>query len=82
MIDESAPFKVYAHNWPTLTLFWSTWNQWRKVVINNSAVRDSMDWQQVESAMNLSGIKRKQRVAIFEGLRALEPEALKILSGK
>lgn len=80
--ERSEPFRVYALNWPTLTLFWATWNQWRKVSINNTVVRDSMDWAQAESAMNLSGIKRAQRPTIFEGLRALEAEALKIMSGK
>lgn len=79
--QQNEPFRVYAFNWPTLTLFWSTWNQWRKLVIKNTVVRDSMDWASVESAMNLSGIKRAQRPAIFEGLRAMETTALKVLNG-
>lgn len=84
---EAAPqqeesFRVYSFNWPTLSLFWSTWNQWRKVVFQNSVARDSMDWAQVESAMNLSVIKRAQRPVIFEGLRAMEQVALNILNGK
>jgi len=80
--QQDEPFRVYAFNWPTLTVFWATWNQWRKVLIGKTVVRDSMDWAQVESAMNLSGIKRAQRPAIFERLRALEAEALKVLGGK
>lgn len=80
--QQDEPFRVYSFNWPTLTIFWSTWNQWRKVSVKNAVLRDSMDWAQVESAMNLSGIKRAQRPVIFEGLRALEAEALKILGGK
>ncbi len=74
------PFRVYAINWPTLEIFWATWNQWRKVVLKESLVRDGMDWTQVESALNLSGIKRAQWPMIFEGLGKMETEALQYLN--
>lgn len=76
------PFRVYATNWLTLTLFWSIWNQWRKVVINNRIVRDGMDWTQAEAALTLSGIKRAAWPQIFEGLRATETAALEYLNGE
>jgi hypothetical protein len=74
------PFKVYAINWPTMTIFWATWNQWRKVVLNNKVVRDGIDWTQVEAALTLSGIKRSQWPLIFAGLQAAETEALEFLN--
>jgi hypothetical protein len=76
--DEA--FKVYAINWPTLTIFWATWNQWKKIVSAGNNVRDAIDWVQVESALKLSGIKRGQWPIIFEGLQAMEIEALEILN--
>ena len=79
-ILEPEPFKVYAINWTTLNLFWSTWKQWRTVVLHDRAVRDSMDWMQVEAALNLSGIKRAQWPLIFEGLQAMEQQALECLN--
>ncbi len=74
-----APFRVHATNWPALNIFCATWQQWRKVAVNNNLVRDCMDWTQVEAALNLSGIKRAGWPLIFEGLRAAESEALKFL---
>lgn len=77
-LDE--PFKVYAINWETLQVFWATWNQWRKVVIGNQAVRDCIDWAQVESALKLSKVKRGKWPMIFEGLRAMQDEVLEYLN--
>lgn len=74
------PFKVYAINWETLQVFWFTWNQWRKLLIGNQAVRDCMDWSQVDAALNLSKVKRGKRPMIFEGLRAMEKEVLDYLN--
>ncbi|TXT23899.1 MAG: hypothetical protein FD134_1868 [Gallionellaceae bacterium] len=71
---------MYAWNWPTLTVFWATWNQWRKVVLDKQIIRDGMDWQQVESALNLSGVERARWPLIFEGLRAMEAEALEFFN--
>lgn len=48
------------------------------IVKNNTEVRVGIDWSQVESAMNLSGIKRAQRPAIFEGLRAIQDDYLNL----
>jgi hypothetical protein len=71
---------VYAINWETLIIFGATWKQWRKLVVGNRVVRDSVDFAQVESALTLSGIKRAQWPLIFEGLRAMENEALEYLN--
>lgn len=46
-----------------------TWRQWRWLVGLNGAVRQGLDWQQVESALRLMGIKRKRWPDIFAGLR-------------
>lgn len=78
--DDSEPFRIFAVNWPTLQIFWATWKQWRKIAINNTQVRDCMDWTQAKAALELCGIKRTGWPLIFEGLRAAEQEAIEFLS--
>lgn len=80
ILDASGEsFAVYAINWPTLNVFFSTWNQWHRAVVNNNIVRCGMDWAQVEAALKLNRVERPQWPMIFEGLRAMEDEALEYL---
>ena len=74
------PFAVYAFNWTILSIFWATWHQWKKIVIGTKIIRDAIDWTQVESALNLSKIKRAEWPHIFEGLRAAQDAALEHLN--
>lgn len=74
-----APLPVYAFNWSTLSIFISTWHQWR-VIAGKELVRLGMDWGQVESAMSLSGIKRREWPVIFEGLQVMQNEAIEIFN--
>jgi hypothetical protein len=78
--DTDTPFPVYWFNWDTLYIFCSTWMQWKRVVVQGRTVRDCIDWPQVESALNLNGIKRAQWPTIFVGLRAMQDEAIEYLS--
>jgi hypothetical protein len=79
-VDRSAqPFAVYGCNWPTVQIFVATWQQWRVAVGMGGAARLGMDWAQVECALRLSGIKRKNWPQIFNGLMVMEDEALTAL---
>lgn len=80
--DGDEPFRVYAVNWETLQIFWATWKQWKKTTVGNSVVRDGIDWAQVESALKLSRIKRSRWTLIFEGLLAMQDEAIETLNGQ
>jgi hypothetical protein len=71
---------VFSFNWTALTVFWSTWNTWRKLVQGKQVIREGIDWTQVESALKLSGIKRKEWRDIFECLQIMEAEALRYLN--
>lgn len=42
--------------------------------------RDGIDWQQVESFMNLTGIETPARALICEGLRTMQAAALEALA--
>ena len=78
---DDAPLPVYAFNWLTLSLFISTWSQWH-VVVGKELVRLGMNWGEVEAALSLSGIKRREWPVIFEGLQTMQTEALTILNEK
>jgi hypothetical protein len=78
---SDAAFPVYAFNWITLSIFISTWSQWH-VVVGKEIVRIGMNWGEVESALILSCIKRREWPVIFEGLQTMQKEALKIFNEK
>lgn len=56
------------------------WRQWRWLSLMTSAMRQGLDWQQVESVLRLKRIGKKQWPGIFEGLDAMQDEALEALS--
>jgi len=74
--EEDEPFRVYAENWLTLSIFWATWHQWRTAVINNTVLRTGIDWAQVESVLAMKRIKHKHWPMIFEGLQAIQNDYL------
>ena len=77
-LKTEEPFAVFCFNWRTLHIFLSTWNQWH-VVVGKELVRMGMNWGEVEAALKLSGIKRREWTVIFEGLLAMQDEAINIL---
>jgi hypothetical protein len=77
---SDAPFAVYTINWPALSIFWATWNQWKKIAVGTNIIKVCIDWAQVEAALKMSGIERSEWPLIFEGLRAAETEALEWLN--
>lgn len=77
---SDAPFRIYRCNWAALGVFCATWQQWRKVWLKDRLVRECIDWAQVESVLNLAGIKRTQWPRIYEGLKAAQDEALDYLN--
>jgi hypothetical protein len=42
--------------------------------------RAGLDWAQVDAAMRLRGIPRRDRAAMMDGLRAMEAETLDIIA--
>lgn len=73
-------FKVYDFNWSTLETFCATWPQWKKTVAGSRVIRDAIDWMQVECVMKFMRIRRSDWPLIFEGLQAMQNEALEILN--
>lgn len=61
---------------------WSaTWRQWRWISGGmGRPVRDGLDWQQVQSALELGGVNREDWPGIFSGLRVMQAEALEALA--
>lgn len=82
-VADGSPLPIYACNWQTVGIFCGTWNQWIRVFAEKlGLVRLGIDWRQVESALTLSGIKRREWTVIFEGLREMQRVAKNILNGE
>lgn len=75
-----APFPVFASNWPALRVFIFTWNQWHTVAGKEGLVRLGMNWCEVKSALNLSGIKRRKWPEIFNDLHEMQRVAINIFN--
>ncbi len=78
-IDSDDPLPVYSFNWTTLSIFIATWSQWH-VVVARDLVRIGMNWGEVESALRMSGIKRSEWPVVFDGLQAMQNEALTLFN--
>ena len=50
------------------------------MVVGKELVRVGMNWGEVEASLKLSGIKRREWPTIFEGLQAMQDEALTFFS--
>lgn len=77
--EADQPLPIFPWHVETISVWRATWRQWRWLVGLNSAVRQGMDWQQVESALRLMGVKRKRWPTIHAGLKVMEEEALNAL---
>lgn len=81
---ESAPetptaFKVYAQNWPALTLWADLWSRWRFVVGLGGAMRQGLDFTQMQPAFALCGIAPDRWAGLYRDLLTMEKEALDAL---
>lgn len=72
---REAPFAVLACNWRTAQIWGDLWRRWRK---DRQGQREALDLQQAESALALRRIPQTEWPAIFDGLLAMEDEAIGI----
>jgi hypothetical protein len=78
----NAPLRIFPCNWDTLNVWCALWNQWRVLPgQDGKAVRLGLDWGQAESALRLAGIHRRKWPQIFDGLQAMENQAILIFGG-
>lgn len=77
--DQAAPedegFEVYEDCWESVMFFLKVQTQW--VFRGMDAARTGLNYPAVESAMNMDGIKRQQRLALFADVRVMERAVLR-----
>ncbi|MDR0458590.1 MAG: DUF1799 domain-containing protein [Burkholderiaceae bacterium] len=61
--------------WPAWECFVSTWNQWRIVAGLGGIWYEGIDHASLLATMNLLGVKKAKRRAVFGHVRVLENEA-------
>lgn len=75
---ELATFSVWPENWPTVLLFWRVRRCWRVAPMGGLV---GMDWQQVQSKAELTGLRGRKRLAReIARLEAMEEAVLEELS--
>jgi hypothetical protein len=78
LFKEKAEVDVYPENWPAVEVFSSVMTQWRIGMSGPTG----LDYAVLPGVMEMIGIGRKDRRDVFDGVRVMESEALKVLSEK
>ena len=74
--NEAADDGIYPDNWPALGVMLALSTQWRV----GMAGRTGLDYAALPAVLVLCGIRRKQRRDVFEAVRVMESEILRIES--
>lgn len=72
---EAEAFGVFAENWQVFTVWADVWHAWRWVAAGLGAVREGLDWAQVESVLRLRRIKKREWPRIHAGLMVMQAAA-------
>lgn len=78
LFKEKAVVEVFPENWPVVEVFSSLMTQWRIGMSGPTG----LDYAVLPGVMGVLGIGRKDRRDVFDGVRVMESEALKVLSEK
>ncbi|HHK5988958.1 DUF1799 domain-containing protein [Neisseria sp. P0009.S008] len=69
---------VWPNNWEAVQLFLAVSGQWRVSMVGAYA----LDYNAVDVAMDMMGVKKRRRKKLFGFLRVMEREALSIMGEK
>lgn len=78
LFKEQAEVDVFPENWKTVEVFASVMTQWRIGMSGPTG----LDYAVLPGVMGMLGIGRGDRKDVFDGVRVMESEALKVLSEK
>lgn len=68
---------MYPENWEALKVFMAMATQWREVV-GDRIVRRGLNYAALPAVLELTGVPKKRRAGVFEGLRTMERAALEV----
>ncbi len=78
--QETGSMPVFIHHAAVFNLWADLWPTWKTASIGmGGCVRTGIDWQQAESLMRLSGVKKRIRPRMVARLKTMQSEALKTL---
>lgn len=75
-VDVPHDLEISPENWLSVTLFFSLSTQW---MISDLGQYIGIRYESLESSMNMCNINQRRRPSVFEDIRIMESEALKIL---
>lgn len=78
LFKEQAAIDVFPENWQTVEVFASVMTQWRIGMSGPTG----LDYAVLPGVMQMMGVARKEQMEVFNGVRVMESEALKVLSEK
>lgn len=77
--DEEDGCEVWPENWQSVTLFLVLSTQW---IVSAAGSVIGINYVSIESVMNIYGIKKKEKPAMFNDIRLMELTALGVLREK
>lgn len=81
-IKERPPCIVWPENALTVRVFFNLGYQWRELMTMDGARPQGLDHGQIKSTLQLMCVKKKMWPELFDGLKTMEAEALKIINGE
>lgn len=77
--QEEYDCEVWPENWESVTLFLALQTQW---TVSPAGRFIGINYPSIESVMNISGVKKKGRMDMFDDIRLMELVALGVLHEK
>lgn len=74
--------EVWPENWPTWEVWLALSTNWRIVSGNGDIAYLGLEYPAIPEALQMVGVKKKQRGQVRIGLRVMEGAALPVLNGE
>lgn len=76
--QEIAPVGVWPENALTVRVFFDLEHQWREIVTADGPAPQGLDHGQIKSTLQLMRVRRRKWPEVFNGLKAMETEAITV----
>ncbi|OHD27433.1 MAG: hypothetical protein A2Y38_05650 [Spirochaetes bacterium GWB1_59_5] len=80
-IKAIEPTGIWPENALTVRVFFDLEYQWREIMTSDGLIQQGLDHGQIKHTLDLLRVKRRDWLGIFNGLKVMETEALKIMRG-
>lgn len=73
------PVGIWPENALTVRVFFDLEYQWREIMTMDGPIQRGLDHGQIKNTLELMCVKRRQWPEIFNGLKEMEAEAIKVM---